>query len=258
MNTLAVILARAGSQGLPDKCVLPLCGRPVIAYTIVHAQQSRYVTDILVTTDSPRVKSMAHAAGIPVIDRPADLATDTARVDDAVRHAVEQYEAHDGGRVDAVVILYGNVPVRADGIIDRCVNHLIATKCDSVRTLTPAGKHHPDWAHTLDGDRMIPVRPNSIHRRQDLTPAFFHDGAVVAVTRDALFAASGQDDPHLFFGEDRRGMIQKPEDTVDIDTRVDFYLAEAVLRLRSEQTIIDRPTGASRRPAFTAAVAVGS
>lgn len=257
MNTLAVILARAGSKGLPDKCVLPLCGRPVIAYTIAHAQQSRYVTDIVLTTDSTRAKSLAQAAGVTVIDRPADLATDTARVDDAVRHAVDQYEAEDGGCVDVVVILYGNIPVRGDGIIDQCVNHLIETGCDSVRTLTPAGKHHPDWAHKLDGDRMVQYRVNSIHRRQELEPVYFHDSAVVAVTRDALFAAAGQEDPHQFFGADRRGVIQKPEDTVDVDTCADFYMAEAILRMRSEQTIVDRPTGASRRPAFTAAIAVG-
>jgi CMP-N-acetylneuraminic acid synthetase len=257
MNTLAVILARAGSKGLPDKCVLPLAGRPVIAYTIAHAQQSRYVTDIVLTTDSPRARSLAHAAGIDVIDRPAELAADTARVDDAVRHAVQQYEAEDGGRVDVVVILYGNVPVRGEGIIDRCVNHLIEARCDSVRTLTPAGKHHPDWAHKLDDDRMIQHRVNSIHRRQELEPVYFHDSAVIVVTRDALFAAAGQDDPHRFFGADRRGVVQNPEDTVDIDTRADFYLAEAILRMRSEQNTIDRPTGASRRPAFTAAIAVG-
>jgi len=257
MNTLAVILARAGSKGLPDKCVLPLAGRPVIAYTIAHAQQSRYVTDIVLTTDSSRAKALAEAAGLTVIDRPPQLAEDTARVDDAVRHAVAAYEAEAGGRIDAVVILYGNVPVRGDGIIDQCVNHLITTGCDSVRTLTPAGKHHPDWAHTLDDDRMIQYRPNTIHRRQELEPVYFHDSAAIAVTRASLFAAADQDDPHLFFGADRRGVIQKPEETVDIDTPADFYMAEAILRMRSEQTIVDRPTGGSRRPAFTAAIAVG-
>ncbi len=258
MNTLAVILARAGSKGLPDKCVLPLCGRPVIAYTISHAQQSRYVTDIVLSTDSAKAKSLAQLAGVTVIDRPDELAHDTARVDDAVRHAVTEYEAEAGGRVDAVVILYGNIPVRGDEIIDKCVNHLIETGCDSVRTLTPAGKNHPDWAHRLDGDRMIQFRENSIHRRQELDPVYFHDSAVVVVTRDALFAAAGQEDPHRFFGDERHGMVQKPEDTVDIDTAVDFYLAEAILRMRSEQAIIDRPTGGSRRPVFTAAIAVGS
>jgi len=229
----------------------------VIAYTFAHAQQSRYVTDIVLSTDSARAKALAQVAGVTVIDRPAELAGDTARVDDAVRHAVTEYETHDGSRVDVVVILYGNVPVRGDGIIDRCVSHLIETHCDSVRTITPAGKNHPDWAHTLDGDRMIQYRVNSIHRRQELEPVYFHDSAAVVVTRGVLFAAAGHEDPHRFFGEDRRGVIQKPEDTVDIDTCADFYLAEAILRMRSEQSLVDRPTGASRRPAFTAAIAVG-
>ena len=253
MHSLAVILARAGSRGLPDKCVLPLCGKPVISYTIAHAQSSAFVEAVVLSTDSPRAAAIGRAAGVCVIDRPPELATDTARVDDAVRHAVEQYEsAYEP--VEAVAILYGNVPVRGEGIIDRCLDLLARTGCDSVRSVAPVGKMHPDWMHRLEDDRLIQYRPNSIHRRQDLEPVYYHDGAVVAVTRDALFAAAGSPDPHAFFGTDRRAVVQEDTDTVDIDTLADFYRAEAILRARSEAILLDIPRGGSRRPAFTAAV----
>jgi len=255
VNTLAVILARAGSRGLPDKCVLPLCGRPVLAYTIGHAQQSRYVDEIILTTDSRPAAAVGRAAGLYVVDRPPELATDNAPVDAAVRHAVEQFERQTGRRADVIVVLYGNVPVRADGIIDRCVDRLVQTRCDSVRTLAAVTKHHPDWIHRLENDQMLQFRPNSIHRRQDLEPLYYHDGAVVVVRRDCLFGPETAQDPHVFFGKDRRAVVQDEQDTVDIDTLADLYRAEAVIRARGEPATTEPPTAGSRRPPFTAAVA---
>ncbi len=236
MRTLAVILARAGSKGLPDKCVLPLCGQPVIAYTIGHAKAARRLTDVVLSTDSVKAQEIGRSMGVRVWPRPAELATDTARVDDAARDAVLGYEAETGGPVDAVVILYGNIPVRAPDAIDRCVELLERTGCDSVRTLAPVSKQHPDWLHRLDGDRMVQYRPNSIHRRQDLEPLYYHDGAVIAVARRSLFGPETAGDPHAFFGRDRRAVIQREEDSVDIDTRADFHRAEALLRARSESS----------------------
>ncbi len=255
MTTLAVILARAGSKGLPDKCVLPLCGRPVVAHTIAHAQQSTAVDAIVLTTDSPRIAAIGEAAGVMVIRRPPELATDLARVDDAVRHAVGCYEEEFTEEADPIVILYGNVPIRADGVIDRCIDRLIRTRADSVRTVAPVTKQHPDWIHQLDDDRMIPFRHTGIHRRQDLEPLYYHDGSAVAVRRGPLMAAATSPDPHAFFGDDRRAVLQHPDDTVDIDSVADFYHAEAMLRVRNESAFWDPPTAGSRRPPFTAAVA---
>src|SRR5687768_18448392 len=133
MTTLAVILARAGSKGLPDKCVLPLCGRPVLAYTLIHAQQSKFVDDVVLTTDSSKAAAIAAGMGIYVVDRPAELATDTAVAQDTARHALQTYEAEIGQEGDVTVVRGGNVPIRADGLIDRCVEHLIRTGCDSVQ-----------------------------------------------------------------------------------------------------------------------------
>ncbi len=234
MNVLGVILARAGSKGLPEKCVRELLGKPVIRYTFDHVAASRRLTASVFTTDSEPVKAIAKQAGIEVIDRPARLATDTATVDAAARHAVEWWEDTHGARVDIVVLLYGNVPVRAEGLIDRAVEQLIRTKADSVRSVAPVTKQHPDWLHHLDGDRMSQLRPNSIYRRQDLTPLHYHDGAVAAVTREALFAALDRPDDHqAFLGRDRRALVQLCEDAVDIDDPIDLHLAEAILRSRA-------------------------
>jgi sialic acid synthase SpsE/CMP-N-acetylneuraminic acid synthetase len=243
MTVLGVILARAGSKGLPDKCVRELLGRPVIAYTFEHARASELLTDVVFSTDSDAAKVIAREAGIGVIDRPAELATDTATVDAAARHAVEVWERRQprgeelkglrvrGRRVDAVVLLYGNIPVRAEGLIDRAIQHLMRTGADSVRSVAPVSKQHPDWVHRLEGDRMVQFRANSIYRRQDLEPLYYHDGAIAVVTRAALFGALETPDDHQsFLGRDRRAIVCKPENAVDIDGAIDLYIAEAVLR----------------------------
>lgn len=244
MYVLAVILARAGSKGLPDKCVRPLLGRPVIEYTFDHALAATAVDNVLLTTDSEPAKTLARARGITVIDRPPELAIDTATVDDAARHAVRTFETAGNRSVDFVVLLYGNIPVRANGIVDRCVRHLIETAADSVRTVAPVTKQHPDWVHRLDGDRMTQFRTNSVYRRQDLEALYYHDGAVAAVTRAALMAAPRwQGDFQGFLGDDRRAVIQGPEDSVDIDGPVDFHLAEALLRASGAAPGHQQPAG---------------
>lgn len=233
MTVLGVILARAGSKGLPGKCMRDLLGRPVIQYTIDHAADSRLLTSVLLSTDSEPAKELARKVGIEVVDRPPSLATDTATVDAAARHAVECWEAQHDKHVDVVVLLYGNIPVRAEGLIDRAIVHLGKTNADSVRSVAPVTKHHPDWLHRLDGDRMSQFRPNSIYRRQDLDPLYYHDGAVAAVTRKALFQALETPDDHqAFLGTDRRALVQRGDEAVDVDEPADLFVAEAVLRAR--------------------------
>lgn len=233
MIALGVILARAGSKGLPGKCLRPLLGRPLIAYTFDHALAASRLDDIVLTTDVAEARKRASERGIMSLERPPHLATDTAPVDAATRDAVIRWEGSRNERIDAAVLLYANIPIRAPDVIDRAVEKLASSGASSVRTVAPVGKHHPDWLHRVDGDRLVQYRLNSIHRRQDLEPLYYHDGAVVAVTRAALFAAeAGTGDPHAFLGSDRRCIVQGPRDALDVDDADDLLLAEALLHVQ--------------------------
>lgn len=233
MNTLAVILARAGSQGLANKHLLDLLGRPVISYTFEHARQATRLTRTVVSTDCPRITALARSHGLATIVRPAHLATSDASVQDAMLHAMRTVEEAGDFTADALVVLYGNVPVRGDDVIDRALELLERSGCDSVRTFCPVGKWHPAWMSKLDGETVEPLQPGSIHRRQDLTPLFLHDGAVVACSRQSMLRGlQHPDDPHAFFGVDRRGITTEMGQTVEIDHQRDLYWAEAVLRER--------------------------
>jgi CMP-N,N'-diacetyllegionaminic acid synthase len=232
MNVLGVILARAGSAGLTGKHLRSLAGRPVIEYTFDHAAAARRLTAVCVSTDCPQIKQLARARGLSVIDRPASLATASSSVQDAMLHALQEFESSNRSfKADALVVLYGNVPIRPPGVIDRAIELLEKTKCDSVRSFCPVGKWHPAWMSRLDEDKVIPLHANSIDRRQDLEALFLHDGAVVAVSRASMLRGKEfPADPHAFFGSDRRAIRTGIGQTVEIDELRDLYLAEAILR----------------------------
>jgi CMP-N,N'-diacetyllegionaminic acid synthase len=231
MNTLAVILARAGSQGLAGKHLLPLLGRPVISYTFDHARAARSLSRVVVSSDCTEVRRLGAAAGFETIARPAYLATAEASVQDVLLHAMDTVESRSAFRADALMVLYGNVPVRPRAVIDSALQMLQKTGCDSVRSFCPVGKWHPSWMSELDGDVVKPLQAGSIHRRQDLSPLFLHDGAVVAVSRSAMLRGrENPADPHAFFGVDRRGIRVEMGATVEVDHIRDLYWAEAVLR----------------------------
>jgi CMP-N-acetylneuraminic acid synthetase len=228
MKSLGVILARAGSEGLKSKHLRELLGKPVIEYTFDHAASSRMLTKTVVSTDCPTIKQLARLRGLRVIDRPARLATADATVQDAMLHAMESLTEFEP---DALVVLYGNVAIRPTGVIDEALELLQKTGCDSVRSFCPVGKWHPTWMCRLEGDRAESLVPGSIHRRQDLSPLYLHDGAVVAVSRESMHRGKENPrDPHALFGVDRRGIVTAKTATVEIDTELDLYLAEAILR----------------------------
>ncbi len=234
----AIILARAGSKGVPGKNVAPIAGRPCIAWTIDAALRAETVGRVIVSTDDARACDVANSTGCEVVERPPALASDTARVDDAARHAVEAL-ASTGSARDIFVILYANVPVRPKGLLDRAVRLLHETSADSVQSYCRVGKHHPWWMARLgEAGEVAPwegqVLNHGVFRRQDLPPAYVPDGGVLAVTREALFlrVAGVAPGPHAFFGRDRRGVETAEGDVVDIDSPIDLIVADAVLRQR--------------------------
>ena len=233
---LAVIMARGGSVGLPGKALRPLLGRPVLTYTLDHVRESTLITHSVVSSDDPAILALAQQNGFATIVRPPELATNTAATDPVLRHAVKTLtvagtEAGTLRVPSAVVMLYGNVPLRRHHMIDRCIQLLLDTGCDSVQTIAPVGKMHPYWMFDLDPAGHITKHiPNHVFRRQDLPPLFGPTGAVYVMRTEVLMAAESSEDPHAFLGTDRRGLVVAPEDSVDIDTQRDLWLAEAALR----------------------------
>ncbi|HVX86277.1 MAG TPA: acylneuraminate cytidylyltransferase family protein [Phycisphaerae bacterium] len=264
-HILAVIMARAGSVGLPNKSLRPLLGKPVLAYTLDHARQSTLITRTIVSSDSPDILALAHSEGFETLLRPPELATAASATDPVLRHAVRSLYPHSFETTEnteaekiknpisvpsvssvvnsdlprAIVMLYGNVPIRTDNMIDRCIQMLLDTGADSVQTIASVGKFHPYWMFDLNpnSNQIQKHIPNTIFRRQDLPPLYSPTGAVYVMKTGVLMQAENHpEDPHAFLGADRRGLIVSPEDSVDIDTEKDLYLAEAMLRAQQNPT----------------------
>ena len=234
MSALALILGRSGSKGVPGKNTAMLGGRQCVSWTMDHARSSRRVTRVALSTDDASMQQLGVERGIDVVARPAALADDDSRVDDAARHAIETL-CWDR---DPVVILYANVPIRPPGLIDAALDVLERTGCDSVQSFTPVGKHHPYWVSTIESGSGR-VRPwdgstinHGVHRRQDLPSAYVPDGGVLACTLDALLlrlpgVPSG---PHAFLGRDCRGITTQEGEVLDIDSPIDLLVADTMLR----------------------------
>lgn len=230
MKVMAIVPARAGSRGVPEKNFRELLGKAVIVYTIEAALAAEMVDRVVVTTDEPAMGAVCEEYGIDLVERPAALADDGSRIDDALRHCCKVIETRDGYLPDVVVMLYANVPVRAEGIVDKAVRRLLATGADSVQTVEPVGRYHPYWLQKLDGDRMSKYVDNDVYRRQDLPAVYALDGCLGVMRYEVLMGAAEGDDPHAFWGVDRRAIVQQEHDTVDIDAMRDFFVAEAALR----------------------------
>jgi CMP-N-acetylneuraminic acid synthetase len=154
------------ASGLASKHLLPLNGRPVVSYTFDHARAARRLTRVVVTSDCPNILRLAAASGFDVVERPRELATSDASVQAVMLHAMQTVERRTDFVADAVVTLYGNVPIRGEGVIDRALELLARSGCDSVRSFCPVGKWHPAWMSKLEDDRVIPLQQGSIHRRR--------------------------------------------------------------------------------------------
>lgn len=232
-QALGIVLARAGSKGLPGKNETLLAGKPLVAWTLEHALASKLLHRVVLSTDGERLANIGRAAGVTVLMRPAELASDTATVDSAARHAVLAIEQQERCTCDPIVILYGNVPLRPADLTDRALAKLRDTGCDSVQSVCPVGKMHPFWMKKLggaQGDSLLMYQDNQVYRRQELPPVYMLDGGIIAVTRASLFQVQpGQ--PHAFLGKDRRAIITESGQVVDIDSDLDLRVAQAMLEV---------------------------
>ena len=129
MKVLAVIPARGGSKGVPQKNIRLLAGKPLIGYTIDAARDSKELTNWIVSTDDEAIAEVARECGaeVPFI-RPELLATDSAKAIPVIQHALKEMEERDGIQYDAVMMLQPTTPFRTAEDIDEAIRILRATE----------------------------------------------------------------------------------------------------------------------------------
>lgn len=203
---LGVTPARGGSKGLPRKNLRPLCGKPLLLWTLEAARASRLLDRHVVSTEDPEIAQAVRAWGGEVIDRPAELATDEATTLSVLQHTLTQVPA------DILVVLQAPCPVRDPDLIDRCIQQFLDTKADSLAT-----GFFCTYTEYAKQRREL--------RRQDVQGFFYDDGNVYVMRADLV--ASGDR-----YGARIERVVTDREQQVDIDDAFDFWLAEQILKKR--------------------------
>lgn len=223
---MAIIQARGGSKGLPRKNVRPLNSKPLIYYTIREALESRFLDRIIVSTEDKEIMELAKAYGAEVITRPANLAKDDTPSLPVVQHAIQYLEEIEDYHPDVVVILQPTSPLRIVKDINEAIGKLLEGSCDSVVSVCEV-EHPLHWMFTLEGDRLKRIiEGGGVTRRQAAPKVYRVNGAVYATYRDVIMKQNA------IIGNDTRAYIMPLERSVDIDTELDFKLAELLMRER--------------------------
>lgn len=228
-RVLAVIPARAGSKGLPNKNIRPLAGKPLLAWPVEAALQANCVDRVILSTDSPEFARIGgeFGADVPFL-RPAELATDAASSIDCILHALDTLAA-EGDRYDYVVVLEPTSPLTEASDVDHAVSLLHASRdrADAVVGVASLVTTHPAFAVRRNPDGLIsPLAGRdfgALPRRQDVEPLFVLDGslyvsAVEAVGRERAFC-------HMR----TLGFETERYKALEVDDLVDFLCIEAIL-----------------------------
>jgi CMP-N,N'-diacetyllegionaminic acid synthase len=233
---LAVIPARGGSKGVPRKNIRPLGDKPLIAYTIETALACRDLLHrVIVSTDDEEIAGIAHRYGAEVpFMRPAELGADKARMIPVLQHAVEFIEKQDGIHLDWVLLLQPTAPFRAPEDVRAAVQLARAGGSDSVISVVQVFNVHPILMKRIETDRLLPfsIEEKEGTRRQDYQPAaYMRNGAIYLTRRDGLM----QNDS--IWGKVIRPYVMPEERSVNIDSEIDFMIAEQVLLKRRQAGI---------------------
>jgi CMP-N,N'-diacetyllegionaminic acid synthase len=223
-RVVAVVPARGGSKGVPHKNIVSLGGKPLLAWPIDVAREVPYIDRVMVSTDDSAIAGVARERGAEVYLRPDRLATDSALVIDALRDLIERLK-DEGEPSRVMVLLEATCPFRAAEDVERCLELLVAEGRDSVATFNEA-ELNPHRAWTIVDGIPAPfiAGADPWQPRQKLPPAYQLNGAVYAFRSDRL-----PDDTSALLYGDSAAVIIPVERCLDIDTALDFAIAETLL-----------------------------
>ena len=232
MDVLALITARGGSKGLPRKNVLPLAGKPLIAWTISAALASHCFTRVIVSTDDEEIADVSRKWGAEVpFMRPPELAQDDSVHFDTIVHAIRWLDNREEVRPDYVMQLQPTSPLRTAEDINAAVQIVQAGIAVAVVGVSVT-EHHPYLMKRIleDGTAVDFVSSDATDlRRQALPTVYSPNGAIFLNSRESLL----QD--RTFWLPGTHAYIMPSERSLDIDTAWDLYLADLILRDRCER-----------------------
>jgi CMP-N-acetylneuraminic acid synthetase len=216
---LTVIPARGGSKGLPRKNIRLLNGKPLLTYSVKQSLRVPYIDCIVVSSEDSEILSIAKRSGAIPLRRPARLASDKARTEGALLHAVDEL-ARRGERFDFVITLEPTHPFRQVNTLKTAIERLVQGKYDSLLTLTP---DHADLWREKKG-RFGRLFPNAPRRRQDREP-LYKENSLIYITAVAALRRR-----NFVIGKKPLVLLTPEQESLDIHSADDLALAHFWVR----------------------------
>lgn len=228
MKILAIIPARGGSKGVPGKNIKLLNGKALLAYTSEIALQSKYLTEVIVSTEDEQIIEVAKSLGIKLpFVRPLALAQDNTPTIDVIIHALQWYE-NQNIFFDAVCLLQVTSPFRTVEFLDKAIEKFIEKKSDSLVSVQKVPyEYNPHWIFEVNEEGNLKIATGEteiISRRQGLPTVYHRDGSIYITKTEVLLK------DHSLYGKSTAFIESEPEFYVNIDTLQDWNKAEAMIQ----------------------------
>lgn len=233
-TTLYIIPARGGSKGIPHKNIAPLAGKPLIAYSIDVAMRLADTKMICLSTDDDMIRRVAEECGLPVsYRRPPELATDMSGSREVMLDVMDYYDCQ-GIHYDKVVLLQPTSPLRTNDDVLAAIA-LYNDDVDMVVSVVEASANPYYNCFECDADGFLHISKGDglLTRRQDAPKAWEFNGAVYVINPKSL-----REMPMGKF-ERRIPSPMSAENSIDIDSPIDLFMAEAIIKskLKSEPPV---------------------
>jgi N-acylneuraminate cytidylyltransferase len=225
MTCIAIIPARGGSKGIPNKNLVEVNGESLVVRAIRSAVQSGVIDFVVVSSDDPTILEAAKTAGAIAIERPAELASDTSAIEDAISHALQKF-SEDHQVPTTLVLLQPTSPLRQSSSISDAV-HLF-TENDSVGSVygVTEAEHHPYKTFIATDSTLLPVGSieDLSRSRQELPKAYRQSGSIYVVGVQDFLATKS-----LYLNPVRWIEVSR-EEAIDVDTPADLEAVRQAAR----------------------------
>jgi len=186
LKVVAIIIARGGSKGIPNKNIIDFCGKPLIVWTIEQLQRIKGIDSIWVSSDSKEILDISRQCGTKIIIRPDDISKDTATSESGWLHALDSVEDRIG-KVDIVIAPQVTSPLRETSDLEWGLRYFREQKCDSMFSCCVIEDFFT-WERDPSNFKLRSVNYdfNSRQRRQKITKRYLENGSFYIFKPDII------------------------------------------------------------------------
>lgn len=225
MKNLAIITARSGSKGLPDKNIKVLNGKPLLAYTIDAAKESNMFDEICVSTDSVEYADIArtYGASVPFL-RSKETADDSSSSWDVVREVLYKYKGL-GREFDTVSLLQPTSPLRRAKDIINGYRLMEQKKADAIVAVCET-EHSPLWCNVLPHDLSMKgfISDEVLNKPRQEIPSYYRINGALYIVKTSLLK-----DDFTLYSDQSYAYVMEKKYSIDIDDELDFQIAQVIM-----------------------------